>query len=61
MFIATKEIYIKGFGWEEIGRESDEEAAIENGEDESIFFYVPDDVFERGNKEVKAFVEENAF
>lgn len=42
-----------------IAREIDEEAALKSGEDEYIYGYVPDDVFEMDDNKIAKYVEEN--
>lgn len=57
--IETKEIDVANFGVRSIAKESDLDAAVENGYDDSIFFYVPDDVFDKSYAEIKEYVEKN--
>lgn len=59
--IETKEIDVADFGVQNVAKGSDQDAAVENGYDDSIFFYAPDDVFTKSDAEIKKFVEENVF
>lgn len=58
--IETKDIDVDDFGVL-IAKESDQDAAIENGYDDPIFFYVPDDVFAKSDAEIKKYVDRNVF
>ena len=55
--IYSTDVEIKGYGWEPIGVEEQEDRAIENGADEDIFFYVPYEVYLQGAKKIKRYVE----
>lgn len=55
--IETKEIEIDGYGIETIGKDSEQDKAIISREDEKVFFYVPDDVFEDSDDNIKGYVE----
>lgn len=58
--ILTKEINVgKGYGWNLIGVQEQEERAIETGEDEEILFYVPYEVFIKSDRAIKRFVDKN--
>ena len=57
--IEIKGIYVDDFGIRSIAKESDLDAAVESGYDDSIFFYVPDDVFTKSDTEIKEYVEKN--
>ncbi len=57
-----KEILINVEGelkWELIAREANEDEYIESGEDEQIYGYVPDEVFDDADDVIARFVEEN--
>ena len=59
--VDTKEVDVADFGVRSIAKESDQDAAVENGYDDSIFFYVPDDVFAKSDAEIKKYVDVNVF
>lgn len=59
--IETKEVDVADFGVRSIAKESDQDVAVESGYDDSIFFYVPDDVFTKSDVEIKKYVDKNVF
>lgn len=59
--IEIKEIDVADFGVRRVAKETDRDATVENGYDDSIFFYVPDGVFAKSDAEIKEFVDKNIF
>ena len=55
----SKLIYVDSLGLKPIGRESDQKEYVKNGLDEQIFFYVPDDVYKKNDREIEKYVKEN--
>lgn len=61
MNIPTREVYVRSFGTRTISSEKYESAAMENGMDNKIFFYVPDDIFKLDDYEVSEYVSNNVY
>ena len=56
--VKTIEIHVDvGSMYVPVARESDEQDAIDSGDDKYIYGYVPDDVFKKSDEEIAEYVE----